>query len=126
MESINDVLTKRFSKSLVAFLKLVDPQRKFAINEQLGKAWDQLSLTDQRKLYLYLLYRKWRGMDIFGEPYYIIFNCHPQPFNWNNHSLCQSLISEHKAVIAKHQGSFGTYTRDEAKLYGMTEITSFN
>ena len=126
MESINDVLTKRFSKTLVSFMRLVDPQRKYEINDQLGKAWDQLSLTDQRKLYLYLLYRKWRGIDIYGEPYYIIANCHPQPYNWNNHSLCATLIAERKAVIAKYQGAFGTYTKDEAKLYGMTDKRSFN
>ena len=125
MESLEDVIQKRFSRSLVEFLKLIDPQRTFRIDEQLGKTWDGLTLTDQRKLYLYLLYRKWRGIDIYGEPYYIIRNCHPVPFNWNEHPAVDFLIQTNRARIAKYNGSFGTYTYDEANVYGMTEIQRF-
>ena len=59
-------------------MKLVDPERKFRIDLKLGDKWDELTFTEQRRLYLYLLYRKWRGIDIYGEPYYIIKNCHPE------------------------------------------------
>ena len=127
METLNDVIEKRFSDSLVAFLKLVDPERKFSINLELGKAWNALTLTEQRKLYLYLLYRKWRGMDIFGEPYFIIKNCHPVPFNWNGQSYVNTLVkSTTRLVIAKYNGSYGTYTLDEAKLYEMTDLKPLN
>jgi len=119
METITDAINKRFGKSLVAFLKLVDPERKYRINENLGKAWDRLSLNEQRKLYLYLLYRKWRGLDIYGEPYYIIMNCHPVPYNWNGSQRCAELIAERKVQIAKHNGSYGWYTKDEIRLYGL-------
>ena len=98
MESLGDVIEKRFSKSLVAFLKLCDPEHTFAIDERLGKTWDALPLVDQRKLYLYLLYRKWRGIDIYGEPYFVIMNCHPVPFNWNGQHGVNSLIKENKVV----------------------------
>ena len=126
MESLGDVIEKRFSKSLVAFLKLCDPEHTFAIDERLGKTWDALTLTDQRKLYLYLLYRKWRGIDIYGEPYYVIKNCHPVPFNWNGQPGVNNLIKTNRVVIAKYQGSFGTYTWDEARVYGMTDIKPLN
>jgi len=119
METITDAINKRFGKSLVAFLKLVDPERKYRINENLGKAWDRLSLNEQRKLYLYLLYRKWRGLDIYGEPYYIIMNCHPVPYDWNGSQRCAELIAERKVQIAKHNGSYGWYTKDEIRLYGL-------
>ncbi len=119
METITDAIDKRFGKSLVAFLKLVDPERKYRIDELLGKAWDRLSLNEQRKLYLYLLYRKWRGLDIYGEPYYIIMNCHPVPYNWNGSQRCAELIAERKVQIAKHNGSYGWYTKDEIRLYGL-------
>lgn len=121
MESIDDVLAKRFGQPLVKFMKLVDPERHYSINQTLGDAWDALTLVEQRRLYLYLLYRKWRHIEIYGEPYYIITKCHPVPFDWNQHPLGKSLIAENKAIIAKYNGSFGTYTRDEATLYGMTD-----
>ena len=121
MESIDDVIQKKMSKSLLSFMKLVDPQCHFGFTAELIEAWNALTLTEQRKLYLYLLYRKWRGIAIYGEPYYIITNCRPVPFNWNQHSLGKTLIAERKAIIAKYQGTYGTYTRDEAALYDMTD-----
>ena len=55
METLNDVIEKRMSKSLVYLMKLIDSERKFQIDEQLGKTWDALTLEDQRRLYLYLV-----------------------------------------------------------------------
>ncbi len=121
METLGDAINKKMGKSLLCFLKLVDPEKQYEMNATLIEAWNRLRLVEQQKLYLYLLYRKWRGLDIYGEPYYIIKNCHPVPFNWNQHSLGSNLIQERKAIIAKYNGSFGTYTRDEARLYEMTE-----
>ena len=125
-ENITDVINKRFSQSLVEFKKLVDPERKYEIDNEMGKAWNALTLVEQRKLYLYLLYRRWRGIDIYGEPYFIIKNCHPVPFNWNGNNGINSLMKDGKLVIAKHNGSFGTYTKDEAALYQMTDIKPLN
>ncbi len=119
MDTITDVIDKRFSKSLIAFLKLVDPERKYRIDELLGKTWDRLTLNEQRKLYLYILYRKWRGLDVYGEPFYVIMNCHPVPFNWNGTAMCETLIKEGKVLIAKYNGSWGYYTKDEIALYGL-------
>ena len=127
-ENISDVINKRFgdaANSLAEFLKLCDPEHKFEVDLKTSKAWSSLPLPDQRKLYLYLLYRKWRGIDIYGEPYFVIMNCHPVPFNWNGQHGVNSLIKENKVVIAKYQGSYGTYTWDEARLYGMTDIQKF-
>ena len=121
METIYDVIDKKMSKSLLKFMKLIDPECHFGFTAELINAWNALTLVEQRKLYLFFLYRKWRGIGIYGEPYYIITGCHPAPFNWNQHSLGQTLIAERKAIIAKYNGSFGTYTRDEAKLYNMTD-----
>ena len=126
MEILEEVIEKRFSDSLAAFLKLVDPGRKYPINLELSKAWSRLALVEQRKLYLYLLYRKWRGLDIYGEPFSIIHNCHPVPFNWNGQSMVNSLIKEKRVVSAKYNGSFGIYTWDEAKTYAMTDVKPLN
>ena len=122
METVNDVLTKRFSQSLVHLMKLVDPNRRYHIDERLGKAWDSLSLTDQRRLYLYLLYRKWRGEGFYGTPYEIINNCHPYPTNWNGRPIINRLMKENKLVRAKYQGDFGIYTLDEAKVWELSEV----
>ena len=98
-ESLDEVITKRLSKSLLCFMKLVDPERKFVFDPHLVEAWNRLTLNDQRKLYLYLLYRKWRGLDIFGEPYFVIKNCHPVPFNWNGQYGANSLVKDNKVII---------------------------
>lgn len=119
MESLDEAIDKKMSKSLLAFMKLVDPEKRFDVDILLVNTWNRLNLKDQRKLYLYLLYRKWRGLDIFGEPYYVIMNCHPVPFNWNGTAMCETLIKEQKVLIAKYQGSYGYYTKDEIALYGL-------
>ena len=110
MESIDDALNKRFGKSLVYLMKLIDPD----------------PLVEQRRLYLYLLYRKWRGEGFYGSPYEIVSNCHPYPTNWNGKPLINRLMKENKMVRAKYQGDFGIYTLDEAKVWNMTDITPFN
>ena len=119
MEALTDVIDKKYSKSLLAFMKLVDPERKFGFDTPLIETWNRLTLAEQRKLYLYLLYRKWRGLDVYGEPYYVIMNCRPVPFNWNGTARCEELIHEGKVLIAKYNGSWGFYTKDEIALYGL-------
>ena len=118
-QSIGDAISSR--GSIEAFWKLVDPENKYPYNSAIEE-WYRLSLTEQRKLYLYLLYRKWRGLDIYGEPYFVIKNCHPVPFNWNGQSGIDELIKSNRVVIARYKGTYGTYTYDEARLYEMTDI----
>ena len=118
-QSIGDAISSR--GSIEAFWKLVDPENKYPYNSAIEE-WYRLSLTEQRKLYLYLLYHKWRGLDIYGEPYFVIKNCHPAPFNWNGQSGIDELIKSNRVVIARYKGSYGTYTYDEARLYEMTDI----
>ncbi len=122
-ENIDEVLAR--SRSLYAFIGLCDPEHKTRYDNVLVETWNRLSLTEQRKLYLYLLYRKWRGLDIYGEPYFVIKNCHPVPFNWNGQSGIDELIKSNRVVIARYKGSYGTYTYDEARLYEMTDIQPF-
>ncbi len=126
METLTEAIDKRMSRSLVEFKKLVDPERKYEIDLETGKAWNALTLTEQRRLYLYLLYRKWRGEGFFGTPYDIIKNCHPYPTNWNGRPLINRLIKETPMVRAKYNGSFGIYTRDEARVWDMTGIIPLN
>ena len=127
MESIGNVLVKRFSKSLVYLMKVIDPERRFKIDQTLGEAWDALSLVEQRRMYLYLLYKKWRGEGFYGTPYDIITNCGPHPTNWNGRSMVDTLIkSTTKMVIARFNGSYGTYTLDEARVWEMSDIRRLN
>ena len=122
METIGEVLEKRQNKSLIDFMKLVDPERKYRIDLKLGDKWDALSLTEQRRLYLYLLYRKWRSIPFYGTPYDIIAYCHPFPTNWDGTKRLDELIREGKIVSAKFNSSYGLYTRDEARVWQMTDI----
>ena len=127
METLNDAITKRFSKPLVHLMKVIDPERKYDIDQTLGNAWDALSLSDQRKMYLYLLYRKWRGEGFYGTPYEIIRNCSPYPTNWNGRAFVNTLMkSQTRMVSARFNGSYGVYTLDEAKVWEMTDIKPLN
>ena len=125
-ENIDDVMSKRMGKSLLYLLKLIDPERKCGFETSLIETWNRLSLTDQRRLYLYLLYRKWRGEGFYGTPYEIVKNCHPYPTDWNGRPLVNRLMRESKMVSAKYQGTFGIYTADEARVWQMTDITARN
>jgi len=126
METIDDVLQKKLSKSLLSFMKIIDPERKFGFNTPLIEAWNRLNLTDQRRLYLYCLYRKWRGESFYGTPRDIIVNCHPYPSNWDGRKLLDVLLKEGKIVCAKFNGSYGLYTWDEARVWQMTDIQPRN
>ena len=126
METISDVITKTEHKSLYAFMGVIDPEHKIAWSRDLIETWNRLSLTDQRKLFLYCLYRKWRGEGFYGTPYEIITNCHPYPTNWNGRPLVNRLMKENKVVIAKYNGSYGTFTLDEARVWQMTDIKPLN
>ena len=126
METLSDVIDKKINKTLLSFMKLVDPDRKFGFDTPLIEAWNALTLTDQRRLYLYLLYRKWRGEGFYGTPYEIVKNCHPYPTNWNGRPLINRLIKETPMVRAKYDGSYGIYTRDEARVWSMTDIVPLN
>ena len=126
METISDVIAKTEHKSLYAFMGVIDPEHKIAWSSYLIETWNRLSLTDQRKLYLYCLYRKWRGERFFNTPQEIILLCHPYPTNWNGKPLINRLIKDAKIVSAKFDGSYGCYTLDEARGWQMSDIKPLN
>ena len=126
METLGDVIQKKMSKSLLSFMILVDPEKKYGFDKPLIETWNALTLEDQRKMYLYLLYRKWRGEGFYGTPYDIITNCHPYPTNWNGRPLINRLIKENKMVRAYYNGSYGIYTLDEARVWQMTDVKPLN
>ena len=118
-ETIDDVLSKKGSLAYV--WAIIDPENKYAYSTAI-KEWYRLSLLQQRRLYLYLLYRKWRGEGFYNSPYEIISYCHPYPTDWNGTRLLDILIKEGKIVSAQFNGSHGLYTRDEARVWQMTDI----
>ena len=125
METIDDVLTKKIRKSLLSLMRLIDPERKHGFETPLIEAWNALTLQEQRKLYLYLLYRKWRGEGFYGTPYDIVTNCHPCPTNWNGRPLINTLMKDGTALVsARFNGAYDIYTRDEAITWEMTDITT--
>ena len=126
METLSDAIDKKLSKSLFLFKGLVDPKNTFRFDTPLVSAWNRLSLEEQRRLYLYCLYKKWRGEGFYGTPYDIVTNCHPYPTNWNGRPLINRLMKETPMVRAKYDGSYGIYTRDEARVWEMTDIKALN
>ena len=123
METISDVIDKK--GSIKYLWEIIDPENKYPYSTAI-KEWYALTLEDQRRLYLYLLYRKWRGEGFYGTPYEIISNCHPYPTNWNGRPLVNRLMKENRMVSAKFNGAYGTYTLDEAKVWQMTNVKPLN
>ena len=121
VETIGDVFDKK--GSIVHIWRLIDPDNHYSYSTAI-KEWYRLSLVEQRKLYLYLLYRKWRGIPVYGTPYDIITGCHPAPFNWDGRLLIDKLLKEGKIVSAKYKGSYGLYTHDEARVWQMEDVQS--
>ena len=125
MESIGDVIDKK--GSIKHLWKVIDPENKFRY-ETCIDVWYRMDLTEQRRMYLYLLYKKWRGEGFYGTPYEIITNCHPYPTNWNGRPLINRLMKETRMVKARYNGSSesGMYTLDEARVWQMTDIEPRN
>ena len=127
METLSEAIDKKFSKSLLCLLKLIDPERKTGFDKNIVEAWNRLTLEDQRRLYLYLLYRKWRGKGFYGTPYEIITNCHPYPTNWNGRPMINRLMKDGTRLVrARYNGDFGIFTLDEARVWGMTDVEALN
>ena len=126
MESLSDAIDKKLSKTLYCFKGLVDPANTFGFDTPTIDAWNRLTLEEQRRMYLYCLYKKWRGEPFYGTPYDIITNCHPYPTNWNGRQLVGRLMKENRMVRAKYDGSYGIYTLDEARVWQMTDVKPLN
>ena len=127
METIGDVIDKKLHKSLLCFMKLVDPERKYGFDTALIEAWNRLTLEEQRRLYLYCLYKKWRGDKFYNSPYEIICGCKPYPTNWNGRPFINRLMKDGTRLVrAKHHGDLGTYTLDEARVWQMTDVKPLN
>ena len=123
VETIDDVLNKK--GSIEHLWKIIDPENKFSYKTCVEE-WYRMTLIDQRRLYLYLLYRKWRGDGFYGTPYEIVKNCHPYPTNWNGKAMINRLMKDNKMVSAKYNGEYGIYTADEARVWEMTDIITLN
>ena len=85
-----------------------------------------LSLAKQRQIYYTLREQKRRGECFKENPLYVVQDCNPLPTNWNGKQGVNDLMKREKMVIAKFNGSFGTYTLFEARLFEMTHIQPLN
>ena len=88
--------------------------------------WHRQTLARQRRLYYYIREAKKTGKPINPNPLFAIQDCNPQPTNWNGREGINRMMKTDKMVIAKYNGSFGTYTALEAKLFEMTDVKALN
>lgn len=88
--------------------------------------WHRQSLARQRQLYWYFREAKKRGEYIKENPLFAIQDCNPKPTNWNGREGINNMMKTEKMVIAKYQGSYGTYTAGIAKLFEMTDVKPLN
>ena len=107
--------------------ELLSPSGEFVSRKDACRAlWSALSSARQRQIYWYLREAKRRGEKIDENPYFAINNCNPQPTNWNGRPGINQMMKTEKMVIAKYNGSFGTYCAGVAKLFEMTDVKPLN
>ena len=126
METLSQVINKR--DTFNDFLALI-PEIPAEFKDRIGAAralWNTMTITRQRQIYYEVRKMLREGEKINPNPYFLINDCHPQPTNWNGRPGINSLIKSKKMVIAKYNGSWGSYTLDEAKLYEMTDVKPLN
>ena len=120
METIDDVIAKK--GSIEHLWDIIDPDNKYSYKTCID-VWYRMDITEQRKMYLYLLYKKWRGEGFYGTPYDIITNCHPYPTNWNGRPMLDKLLKDGTPMVrAFFETGYGIYTKDEANVWNMTRI----
>lgn len=124
METIDDVMNKK--GSIVHLWKVIDPDNRYPYSTAINE-WYRLTLEEQRRLYLYCLYKKWRHVPFYGTPRDIITNCHPYPTNWNGRPYINRLMKDKTPLVsAIHKGNPGIFTLDEAKIWQMTNVKPLN
>ena len=106
---------------------LVPIESKFADRVRRAREiWNAKPIEEQRRIYYFLREQKRSGKTIEPNPIFAIQGCHPEPTNWNGKEGINKMIKSTKMVIAKYQGSYGTYTALEAKLFEMTDVKPLN
>ena len=124
METISEVIDKK--GSIEHIWRIIDPENHYPYSTAI-KEWYRLTLEEQRRMYLYCLYKKWRHEPFYGTPYDIITNCHPYPTNWNGRPFINRLMKDGTHLVrAIHDGNKGTFTLDEARVWQMTDIKPLN
>ena len=107
--------------------RLLSPSPQFEnVRGSFRGFWNTLTPVRQRQIYWWLREQKRRGEYIKENPLFAIQDCNPQPTNWNGRAGINEMMKSEKMVIAKYQGSFGTYTAGVAKLFEMTDVKPLN
>ena len=88
--------------------------------------WNTLTAARQRQIYWFLREQKRHGEFIKENPLFAIQDCNPQPVNWNGRNGINDQMKTQKMVIAKYNGSYGTYTAGVARLFEMTDVKPLN
>lgn len=88
--------------------------------------WKTLTAARQRQIYWFLREQKRHGEFIKENPLFAIQDCNPQPVNWNGRNGINDQMKTQKMVIAKYNGSYGTYTAGVARLFEMTDVKPLN
>lgn len=103
--------------------ELINPSPDFYnVRDSCRAYWNALTLERQRLLYYYIREQKRRGISLKANPLYVIQDCNPVPTNLNGTNKALELLKANKLVIAKYHGQWGTYSLQEANLFGMTDI----
>ena len=107
--------------------RLLSPSGEYVSRKDACRAlWGALSVTKQRQIYWFLREQKRHGEFIKENPLFAIQDCNPQPVNWNGRPGINAQMKTQKMVIAKYQGSYGTYTAGVAQLFEMTDVKPLN
>lgn len=84
--------------------------------------WNALTLQRQRLIYYYIRKQVREGIRLRNIPLFVLQDCSPVPTNYNHSNLP---LPDEELCIAKYEGIFGIFTKQEATLFGMQDIKPF-
>ena len=107
--------------------ELISPSPSFDnVKESFRSYVRSLKIAKVRQIYWFLREQKRRGEPLKENPLYVVQDCNPQPTNWNGKPGINDLMKQAKMVIAKHDGLYGTYSLEQARLFEMTDVKPLN
>ena len=107
--------------------ELLNPPPSFGnVKDSCRALWNSHTVQWQRRMYWYLSEQKRHNEPFKENPIYVLQDTEPRPTNWNGRVGVNEMIKSSKMVIAKYEGSYGTYTLKQAQLFEMTDVKPLN
>ena len=126
METLTQIIEKKDTFSILLQRIPTIPEKFRDRIDSARRLWNSFTIERQRQIYYDIDCRLNRGEQVNPNPYFLIDDCHPAPFNWNGQPGIKDQMKAEKMVSARYYDKYGIYTLKEAKIFCMEDITPLN